>query len=90
MATFKNVSGEDREVSVDGRSIFVADGDSFDVADEHAPTLRHQPHFLADDDTLARWKAEDEAAKASDEAKRNADEEAAKAATKATTKGGKN
>lgn len=45
MATFKNVSGEDREVTVDGRPIFVADGDSFDVADELAPTLRDQPHF---------------------------------------------
>lgn len=45
MATFKNVSGEDREVSVDGRSIFVASGDSFDVDDEFAPTLAEQPHF---------------------------------------------
>lgn len=45
MPTFKNVSGVDREVYIDGRSVFVADGDSFDVTDEHAPTLRDQPHF---------------------------------------------
>lgn len=47
MATFKNVSGEDREVVVDGRNIFVADGDTFDVDDELAPTLAEQPHFSA-------------------------------------------
>jgi hypothetical protein len=45
MASFKNVSGVDREVSVDGRLVFVAAGDPFDVADEFAPSLRDQPHF---------------------------------------------
>lgn len=45
MAAFKNVSGVDREVSVDGRLVFVAADDQFDVADDFAPTLRDQPHF---------------------------------------------
>jgi cell division protein FtsN len=45
MATFQNVSGVDREVSVDGRLIPVVAGGSFDVADEFASTLREQPYF---------------------------------------------
>jgi hypothetical protein len=45
MASFKNVSGVDREVFVDGRLVFVAAGDSFDVDDDFASTLRDQPHF---------------------------------------------
>jgi hypothetical protein len=45
MASFKNVSGVDREVSVDGRLVFVEAGGSFDVGDDFASTLREQPHF---------------------------------------------
>jgi hypothetical protein len=45
MATFKNTSGTDLEVSVDGINRFVEAGGVFDVPDEHADRLRSQPAF---------------------------------------------
>jgi hypothetical protein len=48
MSAFKNVSGEDREVLIDGRPIHVAAGDSFTVPDEHDTSLESQPHFTID------------------------------------------
>lgn len=45
MAVFKNVSGGDREVAVDGRFVFVADADTFTIKDEFADALREQPFF---------------------------------------------
>lgn len=45
MAQFKNVSGGDLEVVVDGTPRHVPDGDVFEVPDEHADRLRLQPSF---------------------------------------------
>lgn len=78
MAIFKNTSGEDREVSLDGTMRFVSAGDTFEVPDELAEPLRYQPHFTADADTLARWAAETAPAVTPDDP------------TTKSTKGGKN
>lgn len=47
MAIFKNISGTDLDVSVDGaaQSNLVLNGDTFEVPDEHADRLRLQPAF---------------------------------------------
>lgn len=45
MATFKNVSGVDLEVRVDGTGQHVPAGESFDVPEPHADRLRLQPNF---------------------------------------------
>jgi hypothetical protein len=39
----KNVSGVDRELIVDGESVFVAAGDTIDVSEEVAASLDEQP-----------------------------------------------
>jgi len=41
MATFTNVSGEDRDIPV--YNLFILAGDDFDVSDEDADGLRAQP-----------------------------------------------
>lgn len=45
MTTFKNVSGVDLEVWVNGAAVYAPAGDVFDVPDEHADGLRLQPNF---------------------------------------------
>lgn len=45
MAQFKNVSGVDLEVSVDGTPKSVPADAVFEVNDEHADRLRLQPSF---------------------------------------------
>lgn len=45
MSTFKNISGEDRGVLVDGIRLHVPAGDTFEVADSHDDSLVEQPHF---------------------------------------------
>lgn len=43
MSSFKNVSGVDLELRVDGRNHSVAAGDSVTVGDEFDPQLSEQP-----------------------------------------------
>lgn len=45
VATFKNTSGTDLEVWVDGKGVLVEAGTTFDVPEEHADGLRSQPSF---------------------------------------------
>jgi len=45
MSTFKNISGEDRDVQVDGRRFAVPVGETFDVADQFDDSLADQPFF---------------------------------------------
>jgi hypothetical protein len=45
MSTFKNVSADDRSVTVDGQWHHVAVGESFTVPDVYDDSLAEQPHF---------------------------------------------
>lgn len=45
MTTFKNVTDQDLEVMVDGSRVLAPAGESFDVPEEHADSLRSQPNF---------------------------------------------
>ncbi len=45
MTSFKNISDDDREVTVDGQTIVAPKGEVFEVPDEQAFQLEQQPHF---------------------------------------------